>query len=341
MGFGSADSDRHLAVHVPRLARRAEASGGTLLVEGSVLCADLSGFTRLSERFATVGRHGAEEVTAVLDAAFTAILGPAIDRGGDVLAFGGDAATIGFTDDGHAARAVGAAAAMQQALLAIARPIAPSRVRLRMTIGVATGPVLAELVGDRQRALVVVGETVARAVRLHHAASPGQVLVAGPQLAAPPGARWGPAVDDTTARRLDWRKARPGDVEVDVASETLGATAAALIPPMLRDTIRGTRTPGELRRTTTAFIVAPDVGEVDPPSWGSTRRRVEVLVSAIERATERWGVCWLATDLGEGSLSFILTAGTPVATGHYEERMVGAIGTVLESVPSDWIRVGL
>ncbi len=52
-------------------------------------------------------------------------------------------------------------------------------------------------------------------------------------------------------------------------------------------------------------------------------------------------MCWLATDLGDGSLSFVLTAGAPLATEHDEERMVGAIGSILETAPHGSVQVGL
>ena len=99
------------------------------------MCADLSGFTSLAERLAARGQEGAEEVTASVNASFTAILGPALDAGGDVLFFGGDAANVVFTDDEHAARATDAAAGDATRPRAGGRRLERRHGRLRMSIG--------------------------------------------------------------------------------------------------------------------------------------------------------------------------------------------------------------
>lgn len=338
---------QRLAAYVPQLAGRVAAAGGgaldaALALDGSLLCADLSGFTRLTERFAALGRHGAEEVSAVLDATFTAILGPAIDAGGDVLYFGGDAATIAFTGDGHADRSVHAAAAMQQALSAVERPSGTQRLTLRMTIGVASGAFVAALAGSGQRALVVVGEPGERAVRLQKLAAPGQVLVAVP--VPPSGARWGREVGESVpARPLRWRSVEPL-APIVAADAPTTVPLAALVPRAVRDVVDAPRGPGELRRTTTGFVVARDLGVGRDAGQRADHvpvlRRIEELVDVVDSACVRWDVCWLATDLGDGTFSFVLTAGAPVATEYDEERMVGAIGSILENAPPGAVQVG-
>ena len=61
------------------------------VVEGTLVFADVSGFTALSERLAKRGKVGAELLTDLLDAVFEQLLDAALDLGGDLLAFGGDA----------------------------------------------------------------------------------------------------------------------------------------------------------------------------------------------------------------------------------------------------------
>jgi len=60
-------------------------------VEGSLVFVDISGFTNLSERLASRGRIGAEELTGVLNRVFARMLEIAYVRGGYLLKFGGDA----------------------------------------------------------------------------------------------------------------------------------------------------------------------------------------------------------------------------------------------------------
>lgn len=66
---------------------------------GSVLIADLCGFTRLATDLTSAGRAGAEQLTALLDHTF----GPLIDRvetsGGDVIGFAGDAVIAVFEQE--------------------------------------------------------------------------------------------------------------------------------------------------------------------------------------------------------------------------------------------------
>ena len=50
-----------------------------------MLSADISGFTALSERLATKGRAGAEELTDLINSCFTALIGAAERHGGEVL----------------------------------------------------------------------------------------------------------------------------------------------------------------------------------------------------------------------------------------------------------------
>jgi len=64
------------------------------VVDGSLLSADISGFTALSERLAGMGRAGAEELTDLLNRCFDDMIATASAFGGDVLKFGGDALLI-------------------------------------------------------------------------------------------------------------------------------------------------------------------------------------------------------------------------------------------------------
>ena len=85
--------------------------------EGSVLLADLSGFTALSEKHSSLGKQGAEEVSAIINNLFGAMLEELHRYRGGLLKFGGDAITAFFDaatlDEQHAALACRAALAMQ------------------------------------------------------------------------------------------------------------------------------------------------------------------------------------------------------------------------------------
>ena len=68
-------------------------------IEGSMLSADISGFTALSEKLAGKGKAGAEEITSLINTCFTALIDSAYDYRGEVIKFGGDALLVLFRGD--------------------------------------------------------------------------------------------------------------------------------------------------------------------------------------------------------------------------------------------------
>ena len=84
-----------------------------LVVDGTLGFFDVSGYTRLTERLATLGAEGGEAIAEIADRLFQGLIGTARRFGGDVIQFSGDALLIHFTGPGHAGRAVTAADRMQ------------------------------------------------------------------------------------------------------------------------------------------------------------------------------------------------------------------------------------
>ncbi len=107
-------------------------------VDGSMLSADISGFTALSEKLAGKGKAGAEEITSLINTCFTALIESAYKYGGEVIKFGGDALLILFRGDHHERRTADAGLLMQRALHSSP---AAKRANLTMTVGAAAGPV--------------------------------------------------------------------------------------------------------------------------------------------------------------------------------------------------------
>ena len=137
----------------------------------SVLVCDLRGFTTMAERTPPA------ELVATLNEFFTVMTVWVRECGGFVEKFMGDAllAVFGlFDEDGEAALADGAAAAVRSALGMCERldrlnaeRVATGRPRLAVKIGIHTGPVVAGTIGARDRhEFTVVGDTVNVADRL-------------------------------------------------------------------------------------------------------------------------------------------------------------------------------
>ncbi len=181
-----------LAAYLPE-DRRAELAGGPVVAKrasGSVLFADVSGFTRLTSRLAHVlgQRRGAEEVPYHLNRVYDALVGHVRDRGGSVVGFAGDAITCWFpADDGH--RATAAALDMQAAMPAFSDvavtdssgmlTFTGETVSLTLRVSVAAGEVSRYVVGDPSVQLidVVAGRAVEKLDLLNGLALPGEVVV--------------------------------------------------------------------------------------------------------------------------------------------------------------------
>ncbi len=170
----------HTKDHPPReLGEKARALGR---IEGerkqvTVLFADISGFTTLSERL------DAEEVAAITDAVLREMAAAVYEFEGYIDKFIGDAVMAVFgapvTHEDDPDRALRVALSMRERLKDFNhRWVERVGTPLTMHIGINTGLVIAGNVGPDQRlAYTVMGDTVNTASRLEGAARPGQILV--------------------------------------------------------------------------------------------------------------------------------------------------------------------
>jgi class 3 adenylate cyclase/tetratricopeptide (TPR) repeat protein len=137
----------------------------------SVLFADISGFTAMSERL------DPEAVTDFMNLCFADLEGVVLAHGGVVDKFIGDCVLAVFPRARMAARAARAAVEMRSAIQALnVQHTLPAP--LDVHIGIATGPVIVgEIGGERARTRTVSGDTVARADRLQHEAERGEIAL--------------------------------------------------------------------------------------------------------------------------------------------------------------------
>src|SRR3954470_17525040 len=148
-------------------------------IDGSVVFVDISGFTKLSEKLAKVGREGAEQVTDAIEACFTDLLSVAYANDGSLIKFGGDALLLLFEDDDHVANACRSAVWMRRALRDVGRIELPggSHLQLRMSVGAHTGTYHFFHVGGSHRELVVTGPGWTGTAAMEHVADAGEILL--------------------------------------------------------------------------------------------------------------------------------------------------------------------
>ena len=151
--------------------------------QGSILFADLSGFTALSGQLSALGTQGAEELSAIITTLFGALVAEVHAHGGSLLKFGGDALTAFFDAThlgaAHATLACAAALAMQRRMLDFtALTTRGGTFRLRLRIGVHSGQLFAAEVGDHDHIeLVVTGHDINRVATAQEIAEPGEVVI--------------------------------------------------------------------------------------------------------------------------------------------------------------------
>src|SRR5213592_500977 len=164
----------HLAERI--LKDRAALSGERKQV--TVLFADVSGFTSISERL------DPEEVHALINRAFEVMLAEIHRYEGTVNQFLGDGLMALFgapiAHEDHAQRAAHAALAMQQALSRDRDELERTRgLTFRVRMGLNTGLVVVGAIGDNLRMdYTAVGDTTNTAARMQQLAEPGAIVVA-------------------------------------------------------------------------------------------------------------------------------------------------------------------
>jgi CheY-like chemotaxis protein len=198
-----------VALYLPMDRRHALASGHMLpdQAQGTVLMADIAGFTPLTEALAReLGfQRGAEELTRHLNRVFGALVDQVHHCGGSVLNFSGDAITCWFdgnyesgimndeeevSSDLHnssliihnsSLRAGACGLAMQAAMHAFATVVTPAgtTVSFGLKVAVVSGTVRRFLVGDPaiQQIEALAGHTLDELARCERQAARGEVVV--------------------------------------------------------------------------------------------------------------------------------------------------------------------
>ncbi len=328
--------------YLPRLVlawQRDEPDELVKQVEGSLVFADVSGFTRMSERLARFGKAGAEEVTDVIAETFGALLVEAYACGGSLLKFGGDSLLLFFSGAGHQLRAVSAAHTMRAELRRIGRfHTTAGSVTLRMSVGAHAGLLHFFLVGGSHRELIVAGPAATVTTAMETAASAGQIVLSEELATALPpanrGVRTGPGIllrgAPAGAERSPMELAR---TDLDLSP---------YIPIGLRELVLAGRVEPEHRSVTIAFVQFSGLDELIERS-GAPRaaQALDALVRDVQHAVDGRHVVFLASDISPGGGKIILAAGAPQVTGNDEESMLLALREIVSGDRELSLRIGV
>ncbi len=330
--------------YVPRMlfARLARPDGELVeTLEGTMVFADVSGFTRLSERLARKGKEGAEHLVDAINACFSALLADGYDRGGSLLKFGGDAMLLWFSGDGHALRAAASATAMRRTLRDVGRIRAGgSDVVLRMSVGVHSGSYSMFLVGGSHRELLIGGPAATKVVAMEGLASAGQILASEETAALLPRSCLGAAMESGV---LLVRSPTASDWAADDGVPAPGEEAiASCLPEIVRPHLIGGHAAPEHRTASVAFLQFTGLDDaITRDGAKEVAGRLDELVRIVQNACERYEVCFLDSDISGDGGKIRLCAGAPRVVGDDEERILLAARQIVEAKMPLPVQVGV
>ncbi|MBN2390227.1 MAG: AAA family ATPase, partial [Anaerolineae bacterium] len=174
------------ASHLPRIVARhvveAPARGPLALpLEGTVMFADIDGFTQLSERFAEVAsEQGADELTGLVNRFLEILITTTQTYGGDIQKFGGDAGMLLFTGEQHAHRACVAALEVQQVMTQQMGEVHTTlgNFPLQIAIGLGSGRMVGMGLGNREgREWLITGAPLQEMGRAQSVAPAGGAVI--------------------------------------------------------------------------------------------------------------------------------------------------------------------
>lgn len=341
---GTGRAEYRLVRHVPRIALDWVVDTPNerwKLVEGSMAFADISGFTALSERLATRGRIGAEELVETLSRVFGAMLETAATRGGQLLKFGGDALLFLFTGDDHAMQACSTAVEMR-AELRRASEVRTSvgRLNLKISTGVHAGEFHMMLVGAPHRELVVLGRGTTATVRCENAAAAGEIVVSEAIAALLPPRSVRPR--DDGALLLRWRRAAvaPSGRLADRATDAV--SALQLAPKILADVLDGARPDPAHRVATVAFMRFSGTDEILAEQGpDALTEALDGTLRIVQEAFVAEDIALLCVDSDIGAGKIFCSSGVPLTSEDDEGRMLRAAKAILAADPPLPLQIGI
>jgi class 3 adenylate cyclase len=147
---------------------------------GTLLFADITGFTALCNKLEQSSLGGLEEMTYLLNRYFREFLHVAQQYGGVALKFGGDSILLAFNGPGHAGRAVACAVEMQ-AMMESYRLLHTSQgsFELSMSIGIEYGPLHLAVLGEEYVRLdyLLTGPTLQQVLLTEARAAKDEILI--------------------------------------------------------------------------------------------------------------------------------------------------------------------
>ena len=295
-------------------------------IEGTLVFADVSGFTQLTESLALAGNIGSEQITDAVNAVFAEILAISRLEGGDLLSFGGDAVLLLFDGPDHERRALTAAVEMRDA-------IASDEV-LDASIGVASGTIDVHVVGTRQPTVLFGGAVVNDVLALEGAAGSGEIVAGmGTLGAVEPGCTGTPRAHGAVVISAPEPSDFDAVLEIEVSTDL---RPSAFVPASLHSELTVTRSEGEHRPAVVAFVRVVGLAGSE-----ETLEALGDFIDALVRTASDHRVCVLASDIDNDGIRLVVTGGVPHSVPEPHDRVVRAVVAARDVAGALDIRIGV
>ena len=312
-------------------------------VEGTLVMADVSGFTMLSERLAQAGKEGAEWLTDVINRFFGRMLDLAWECGGTTLTFGGDAILLLFYGDDHERRGIAAALRMLHGTETLpAYRVGNHRVKLAMSMGAHAGRFLTASAGTCACSqYLILGPETVKTAQAEARASSGQLAIT-PELAERVGvcAVTEPLGDFLHVERLV-DTPRYAQAPHEVPGSVATAKLVAYLPPFVVGTLVE-RPDGPLpeldhehRNVSVVFVNvlgADDLLESEGPD--ALVEEVQRYLEPVVRLVGENHGCLVSNDIYTNGFKLIVAFGAPVAHEHDAENAFRFAATLKDEIDS-------
>ncbi len=314
---------------------------GRRAIGGTVLFADLSGFTALSEAYAARGRDGTDELTRLLNRIFSVLLEDAVfPFEGFLVKFAGDSLLVYFEGPGHLARACAAALATQEAMAEL--PKTEPRLRhLAIRVGVASGPFDLMTVGAPSGRLdcFLAGDAAQRAVLAADYVGPRDILVDAPGKPRGPFRAGSNLLELVCAGQVPKRQPIAyvlGGLSEERVEHAIGQLER-FIAPALWERIVGSLSsetvPAERRHACAVFA------EID--EWGVALERLSEHYALACQCAGRHGGLLNKIDGTRRGPRILATFGIPSTRGDDERRAIAFALELRDKLAGTPVRIGI
>jgi class 3 adenylate cyclase len=306
-------------------------------VEQTLLMADVTGFTAMSEKLSRIGKEGAEEVTNIINSYFSPLIKIVVKYGGDVVSFAGDAFTAGFEPlpgerSPHHQRALAAVREMQEFVRNFSEvKVSAGTFPLNLHLALHSGPAVLCRLGDPsgQMEYLVAGSATQRAAEIEEHSGAGEALVSQElyklvekQVKAEP-------VPEAKAYRLSSIEVKAEPVggagaalpdDIDLALAEMEALRPYISPWLLANIVADPQAggfAGEHRRVTSLFLNLWGLDfDGDPQAVSKAQNYIRVLGQTVDK----YGGSVNKIDFSQQGPRVFILFGAPSAHENDEER---------------------